>query len=186
MSAVSELLADAASVLGMIARGTVQLVTDSTLLQQLQIRLSQGSTEDEDDLLSDVEHWHPYGFTNVPKPADANGAPEALVLHVDASDEHPVVIAVADRRYRLTALADGDVAIYNDRGSKVHIKVDRIVVEAPIIELGDGATESVIKGDAFKILFDAHTHSGVTAGVGATGPPAVGITTELSAVVQTK
>jgi hypothetical protein len=40
----------------------------------------------------------------------------------------------------------------------------KAIVDSPIIELGRGATESVIKGNAFKTMFDKHVH-------GAAGTP---------------
>jgi hypothetical protein len=45
----------------------------------------------------------------------------------------------------------------------ITVKTDnKVVVDSPQIELGAGATESVILGDAFKVLFDTHTHADLT------------------------
>jgi hypothetical protein len=46
---------------------------------------------------------------------------------------------------------------------QVNVTTEKAVIDASTIELGEGATESVIKGDAFKKLFDAHTHPAVGA-----------------------
>ncbi len=46
-------------------------------------------------------------------------------------------------------------------------------IEAASIKLGADALESVVKGDAFKTLYNAHTHTGVTTGPGSTGTPTV-------------
>lgn len=57
----------------------------------------------------------------------------------------------------------------------------KVVVDAPHIELGAGATQSLIKGEAFMALFNAHTHTGPV------GPPATLMTTsELSMTSKTK
>lgn len=53
---------------------------------------------------------------------------------------------------------------------------------AVAIELGEGATEAVIKGDLFKTLYNAHTHP---TGVGPSGVPVVLLSTELSTIVTT-
>lgn len=44
------------------------------------------------------------------------------------------------------------------------------IVEAKTVKLGKGATESVIKGDAFKTFYEAHTHP---TALGPSGPPLV-------------
>ena len=57
----------------------------------------------------------------------------------------------------------------------------KVVIDAPHIELGAGATQSLIKGEAFMALFNAHTH------LGPTGPPATLMSTsELSITSKTK
>lgn len=54
-------------------------------------------------------------------------------------------------------------------GGKVEIQAgSKIIVESGLIELGEGATESVVLGDSFKIYFDQHIHP---TGVGPSGPP---------------
>lgn len=44
--------------------------------------------------------------------------------------------------------------------ASVNVTTEKCVVDAGTIELGEGATESLIKGDAFKAIFDTHTHAG--------------------------
>jgi len=34
----------------------------------------------------------------------------------------------------------------------------KVVIDSPAIELGENATESLVKGDSWKVLFQAHTH----------------------------
>lgn len=100
----------------MVARGVVQLVNDAAKMQALQVRILA------DETLDDVEHWQPYGFTAYPL-----GGAEALVLAVGGHRAHSVVISCGDRRYRLTGMEGGEVAIYTDEKDKIHLKRGRII-----------------------------------------------------------
>lgn len=52
-----------------------------------------------------------------------------------------------------------DSVINIDNNNVITVETpSKVVVNSPNIELGDGAVESVIKGDAFKKFFDLHTH----------------------------
>ncbi|MEM7308910.1 MAG: phage baseplate assembly protein V [Planctomycetota bacterium] len=98
---------------GLVSRGVVRLVDDSRRLQELQVETGAGDVEDR------VERFGQYGLTSAPRP----GA-EALVVHVGASPDHPVALAVEDRSQRPTGLSPGEVMLYNDRGARVHLKDD--------------------------------------------------------------
>lgn len=101
----------------MVGRAVVRLVQDATKLQEVQIDMLAGETMDR------VERWQQYGFTAHPH----RGA-EAITLSVGGQRAHTVAIAVDDRRYRLTGLAEGEVALYDDLGNVVHLKRDRILL----------------------------------------------------------
>ena len=61
------------------------------------------------------------------------------------------------------------------------VDTGKVIIDAPNIELGAGATQSLIKGEAFLALFNSHTHTGPA------GPPATLMTTsELSLTSKTK
>lgn len=107
----------AARVRGMVSRAVVNLVTDSLKLQGVQITMLDGQTAD------DVEHFQHYGYTSVPKP----GA-EGIALQVGGSAGHVLVICIDDRRYRLVGLAEGEVALYDDLGHRVHLTRTGIVI----------------------------------------------------------
>jgi len=89
----------------------------------------------------------------------------------------------ADGAIRLLTVNGGQITVRND-GAQVDIKAPasgglvrvegagKVVLEAPIIELGAGATEAIVKGTEFKALYDWHVHP---TGVGPSGPPAVGM-----------
>lgn len=98
------------------------------------------------DLRDDVEHFEPYGFTSEPK----TGA-EPLIVALDG-DRDPIAICVADRRYRLTGLTSGEVALYDDQGQEVvlaregiRIHTDKtLAVDAPAAVFSGSVT---VEGD---------------------------------------
>ena len=108
----------------MVSRAVLQLVDDSLRLQGVQVVGFAGETLDQ------VERFQQYGFTAVPHGPDDAGAAEAIVLALGGQRQHPVVIAVDDRRYRLKGLEDGEVALYTDEdetGHRVHLKRGNII-----------------------------------------------------------
>lgn len=168
-------------VLHIVVRGIASTIDDEKKMQLIQLAAMA------DETLDDIERFQNYGFTSHPKP----GA-EAIGLSIGGDRGHTVVIAVDDRRFRLTALEEGEVAIYDDQGQKVHLARDGIQifsegtvsVEGGMIELGEGAAESVVLGDSFAAIYNAHTHTG---NLGApTGPPNGTMDTALSQKVITE
>lgn len=133
MSAVDRMLA---RMRGMVARCVVGLVNDAAKLQGLQLTIMAGQGAD------DIEHFQTYGHTSVPHP----GA-EGIALAVGGSRAHTVVIALDDRRFRLTNLAPGEVALYDDLGHKVHLTRDGIVI--------DGAGQLVTMVNLTKLRVEA-------------------------------
>lgn len=97
-----------------VTRAVVSLVNDAAKMQSLQVSLLA------DEQLDDVEHWQPYGFT-----ANPLAGAEALVLAVGGHRAHSVVVSCADRRYRITGMEGGEVAIYTDEKDKIHLKRNR-------------------------------------------------------------
>lgn len=95
----------------MVGRAVVRLVNDAPKMQTLQLSLLEGEVRDG------VERFQQYGFTAHPLP----GA-EAAVVFLGGNRNHGIVIAVDDRRYRLTALAAGEVALYDDLGKSLVFK----------------------------------------------------------------
>lgn len=75
--------------------------------------------------LDNVEHVEPFGFTSHPLPNA-----EAVVLAFNGNGSNSVAIMAGDQRYRLV-IDEGEAAIYNHHGDKVHLKKDRTIsVEA--------------------------------------------------------
>lgn len=117
----------------MVGRAIVRLVNDGAQLQALQLELLQG------EIRADVERVQNYGFTSVP-----HAGAEAVAVAVSGLRDHVLVVAVDDRRYRLKALADGEVAMYTDEGDLVHIKrggtilvkaATKVRIESPLVEM---------------------------------------------------
>ncbi len=108
-----------------IDRASVVQSDDSKKMRTLQVVVLADEARD------DIEHFEPYGFTSRPKaPADKKGA-EAIVATLGGTSDLGVAIVVADRRYRVTGLEEGEVCIHDDQGQKVHLTRDGIVIETP-------------------------------------------------------
>lgn len=68
------------------------------------------------------------------------------------------------------------------KNAKVKASI-KAIVDGPLIELGEGATESVIKGNEFQAIFASHTHPTPT---GPSSPPSQPMDPSLSQIVKTK
>ena len=101
------------------ARAVLRLVDDGRKMQSLQVDLLAGETADG------IERFQEYGFRSYP----FAGA-EAAVIFLGGDRSHGIAIAVDDRRYKVT-LVEGEVAIFDDLGQKVHLMRDRIEVTSP-------------------------------------------------------
>lgn len=158
----------------MISRAVVLVVKDGAGLQGLQVSLLA------DEVREDVERFQNYGFTSHPLP----GA-EAVAACVAGSRDHVLVIAVDDRRYRLRALAQGEVAIYTDQGDKIVLKrggvievtaSTKVVLDTPLVQCTGNVTVAGTLTAGVDTVADGvslvgHVHSGVAAGTVNTGAP---------------
>lgn len=108
----------------MVSRAVIVMVNDTLKMQGVQVNLLVDVTRDG------VERFQNYGCTSNPHP----GA-EAIVVSVGGNQSHGIAIVVDDRRYRLTGLAEGEVALYDDLGQKVHLTRTGIVVHSTLITL---------------------------------------------------
>lgn len=105
----------------MVSRAVVELVNDGAGIQSLQL---SGLA---DELIEDAERLQDYGFTSVPFP----GA-EAVLVFAGGLRSHGLVVAVGDRRYRLSGLEQGEVALYDDQGQQLVLKRAGIRVVSPL------------------------------------------------------
>jgi phage baseplate assembly protein V len=124
----------------LVSRAVVSRVDDSTKLQGLQVKVGV------DEVRDGLERFQQYGLTSVP---DAGA--EAVVLFVGGRRDVGYVVAVDDRRYRLTGLAPGEVALYSKTGASVVLKADGSVEVNPapgqVVKLA-GEADAVAKGAA--------------------------------------
>lgn len=111
----------------MLVRAVVRRLDSSSKNQMLQIQMIA------DELKDNIEHLEPYGFTSA-----AHTGAEAFAAFPDGDRSHGVVLVVADRRYRIKGLKDGEVAIYSDegdsiilkRGNKIEVNTKQYIVNA--------------------------------------------------------
>jgi phage gp45-like len=151
-------------VAGLVARGYLRASAIGTSgFRRLAVSLGWQADADE------VEHVEPYGFASHPLP----GA-EPLVVRVGGSADQAVTIIVADRRYSLRGLEEGDVALYDDLGSTVwlgrrgiyvsavgacHISsTGATTIEAASIRLGETATQALTRWPPLWDWLQNHRH----------------------------
>lgn len=135
----------------MLGRAILKLANDASTVQELQVEMLS------DELQDGVERFQQYGFTSHPHP-DA----EAIVACIGGLRSHAVAIAVDDRRYRLTGLQAGEVALYDDLGNvvklgrdgpevigvaKVTVTAPQVVVDSADVQLGGAGGKAVARVD---------------------------------------
>jgi phage baseplate assembly protein V len=103
----------------MVTRVTVAGVDPAPQMQEVQVDGLADETQDG------AEHFEPYGFTSHPF-----GDAEGIGLAVGGLRSHMLVINVADRRYRMTGLEEGEVAIHDDQGQSILLGRDGIVIRS--------------------------------------------------------
>jgi phage baseplate assembly protein V len=141
----------------MISRAVVALVKDSSGIQTVQVTGLSG------EVLSAIERFQQFGFTAVPLP----GA-EAVICSIGGDRANCVVLAIEDRNRRKKGLQPGESAMYDALGNFIHLKADQIhvkhsakvVVDSPVVEVGNVALEKAIAGETFMSFFNSHTHVG--------------------------
>ncbi|WNJ87122.1 phage baseplate assembly protein domain-containing protein [Pseudomonas canadensis] len=129
-----------------------------------------------------AELFQHYGFSSAP----LAGA-DYLVIPVGGNSNHCVVVASEDGRYRLQ-LKDGEVSLYTDEGTYIHMQRGRIIevvadellfkvknkvrFETPLVQMsGDQHVEGGIKADgeiedrvrsmqADRDIYNVHKHGG--------------------------
>lgn len=118
----------------MLVRGTIDEIDDARMMQTIGVRLEDGYRPRQ------AEHWQPYGLSYHPQ----NGA-EVIAVSLGGNRDHMIIMPGADRRYRLKNMEQGELAIHDDQGQKVHFKRDAVFVEtdkkvvakAPLMLVGD-------------------------------------------------
>ena len=157
-----------------ILRAIIHRVADGAETQQVDVETHDGLVR------AGVEVLQPYGVAGVPPAPD--GA-LAVVLAVGGDPGDLVVLPIAAPSARLGGLAPGEVAIYDQRGNRVHIKAGGVIeilaatkvkVVAPSVQIvASGGVD--ITGDLrvsgqvadangtmqeMRDRYNAHTHGG--------------------------
>ena len=154
----------------LVARGEVTAVKSTTKMQMLQLGLLSDEPKDN------VEHFEPFGFTSRP----LAGA-EHVTVFLDGDRSHGITLVVADRRYRLTSLADGEVALHDAFGNKAHFKADstlavvaqtQVQITSPLVTMSGNlqVSGSISAGTSMV------AGTSITAGTAVTAPNVVGTT----------
>ena len=93
-----------------------------------------------------------------------------------------MVLSLGDAKIQLDTQDGGNLRIVIEMGKdQIKMENSKVIINSNNIELGEGATQAVIRGDAFKQFFDTHVHAG------AGRPPVVPmIPNLLSLVTKTK
>ncbi|MEM7422096.1 MAG: phage baseplate assembly protein V [Pseudomonadota bacterium] len=117
---MNEMKEQARRIAMMLCRGVLLRSDDSAGVQEGQYSLFAEETATR------AQRMQNYGFTSTPHP----GA-EAVVASLSGARDHLIVLVVDDRRYRLKPIATGEVALYDDRGAKVHLTRDGIRISDP-------------------------------------------------------
>lgn len=99
-----------------VGRCVLDALDDTQEFQELKISILS------DEIKEQVERFQNYGFTGNPK-----AGAEGVVMFPGGNRDHPIVICVDDRRFRLVGLEDGEVAMYTDEGDKIHFKRGNVI-----------------------------------------------------------
>lgn len=179
----------------LIGRGIVTSIDNSKKTQSIQISGMANET------ISDVERVQEYGLETYPftmrfntttkkwEGSDSSNLSEAEAVTIFQNGDRGrgLIVCIGDRNYRLTDLAQGEVAIYTfkdkDAGNhRVHLKNDRTIeIKASSVTINCSVTVtsgdiSDSKGtaqtmDAMRSTFNNHKHTGVETGGGTSGNP---------------
>lgn len=124
---MSELVTSAVRRVGQALAGLLSLAR----VRQSTAAAAAHPTVQSDGLQADTtEVWQPYGFQARPKAGSV-----AVQAAMGGHAESLVTIMVHDRRYTI-ALAEGEVALVDDLGAKVHLTRNGIVIDASAVKLG--------------------------------------------------
>lgn len=104
----------------LVGRGTLSATDDSPKMRTVDCEFLKG------DKRQGLEHFEAYGFGS-----RAHADAEVLAVFLNGDRSHGLVLAIGDRRYRLK-LEEGEVAMFDDIGQKVHLTRSGIVVNTDL------------------------------------------------------
>jgi hypothetical protein len=131
------------------------------------------------DLVAEMNEENSYdGFHSLIY--DSEAQPGSLKLFY--SRKKGLVFELGDAKVQLDTQNGGELRVVIKMGDdEIRMENSKVIINSLNIELGEGAIESVIKGDTFKKIYDTHTHAG------AGSPPVVPLPSSvLSKTTKTK
>ena len=103
--------------------------------------------------LSDIDRLENYGFTSVPRAGS-----EGVVVFPNANRGNGVIVVMADREARVKTLTEGDVCMFDYRGTM-------IIIDSLGITLKTGDAGSWIPNNLAVDPFSGIPHGGITGGI---------------------
>ena len=133
--------------------------------------------ETSPELLAEIEDSYE-GAQSLIYDTDAQPGP----LKIFYTRKKGLTISLGDAKVQLDTQDGGQLRVVIEMGEdQIRMERRKVIINSNNIELGEGATQSVIRGDAFKTFFDTHVHAG------ALSPPVVPmIPSLLSLITKTK
>jgi hypothetical protein len=131
------------------------------------------------DMIEEMNEENSYeGFHSLIYDSEAQPGPLKLFY----SRKKGLVFQLEDATIQLDTQNGGELRVVIKMGDdEIRMENNKVIINSLNIELGEGALESVIKGDTFKKIYDTHTHGG------AGTPPVVPLPTSiLSKTTKTK
>jgi hypothetical protein len=90
---------------------------------------------------------------------DAESVPGPLKLFY--TKKKGMILSLGDAKIHLDTQDGGNLRIVIEMGNdQIKMENSKVIINSNNIELGEGATQAVILGDAFKQFFDVHVHAG--------------------------
>jgi phage baseplate assembly protein V len=102
-----------ARIFRLIGRAKLTTVSNTKKTQLVQVKALK------DETITDIERFQEYGFETYPK-ADA----ETLIVFPGGNRDQGSVVCIMDTRYRPTDLKEGEVQVYDWKGSFIYLKDD--------------------------------------------------------------
>lgn len=113
----------------MVSRVTLTKADDSPKMQEHSIEGLAG------EKMTNVERFQTYGHSTVPHPEDPQGDPqkvaEGIMLSIGGARDHPVIISMDDRRFRVGGLKEGESIMHDEQGHQSHIGRGGMTHSAP-------------------------------------------------------
>ena len=147
-----------------------------------------------DEELDGLDIYQDYGFAFKGVPSDDEGSMEGIGVATGGDRQRTVIVKIHDRRYFLTDLGNGEVAMYTHEDQlpgrhRVHFKAgqvidirckeaniisDKATLQSGDVEIGTGTMKKLMN-DAAWALVQNHVHGGVQNGPGFTLGPNPGL-----------